>query len=48
MEKRIRWYQRFTDASWRVDETYVKVAGEWAYLYRALGGYPFDKPTASD
>jgi transposase, IS6 family len=21
MEKRIRWYQRYTDASWRVDET---------------------------
>jgi IS6 family transposase len=36
MEKRIRWYQRYTDASWRVDETYVKVAGKWAYLYRAL------------
>lgn len=36
MEKRIRWYQRYTDASWRVDETYVKVAGKWAYLYRAI------------
>jgi transposase, IS6 family len=36
MEKRVRWYQRYTDASWRVDETYVKVAGEWAYLYRAI------------
>lgn len=36
MEKRIRWYQRYTDASWRVDETYVKVGGEWAYLYRAI------------
>lgn len=22
--------------SWRVDETYVKVKGKWAYLYRAL------------
>ena len=22
--------------SWRVDETYVKVKGEWTYLYRAL------------
>jgi transposase-like protein len=22
--------------SWRVDETYVKVAGNWAYLYRAV------------
>jgi hypothetical protein len=36
MEKRIRWYQLYTDASWRVDETYVKVAGQWAYLYRAI------------
>jgi transposase-like protein len=36
MEKRIRWYQRYTDASWRVDETYVKVAGRWGYLYRAI------------
>jgi putative transposase len=32
----VRWYQRYTDASWRVDETYVKVAGQWAYLYRAI------------
>src|SRR5262249_55086409 len=23
-------------ASWRVDETYVKVRGEWVYLYRAV------------
>jgi transposase-like protein len=23
-------------SSWRVDETYVKVAGEWKYLYRAV------------
>jgi DDE domain len=36
MEKRIRWYQRYTDASWRVDETNVKVACQWAYLYRAI------------
>jgi transposase, IS6 family len=36
MEKRIRWYQRCTGASWRVNETYVKVAGQWAYLYRAI------------
>ena len=36
MEKRMRWYQRYTDASWRVDETYVKVGDQWAYLYRAV------------
>ena len=23
--------------SWRVDETYVKVSGQWKYLYRAVG-----------
>ena len=22
--------------SWRMDETYVKVAGQWKYLYRAV------------
>ncbi len=36
MEKRVRWYQRYANASWRVDETYVKVAGQWAYFYRAI------------
>jgi len=36
MEKRVRWYQRYTDASWRVDETYVKVAGQLAYHYHAI------------
>jgi len=36
MEKRIRWYQRYTSPSWRVDETHIKFVGEWAYLYRAL------------
>ena len=24
------------DKSWRMDETYIKVAGEWKYLYRAV------------
>ena len=24
------------DRSWRMDETYIKVKGEWAYLYRAV------------
>ena len=37
MEKRLRWQWRHPQsASWRVDETYVKVRGRWAYLYRAL------------
>ena len=24
------------DRSWRMDETYIKVKGEWTYLYRAV------------
>ena len=27
---------RHTNRSWRVDETYVKVSGNWAYLYRSV------------
>ncbi len=26
-------------ASWRMDETYIKVKGEWKYLYRAVDKY---------
>jgi transposase-like protein len=26
----------FVGISWRLDETYVKVRGEWMYLYRAV------------
>ena len=37
MEKRLRWqWRRPQSTSWRIDETYVKVRGQWAYLYRAL------------
>jgi transposase-like protein len=33
-----RWnrFARPAGASWRVDETYVKIHGDWAYLYRAV------------
>lgn len=34
--QRRRRERRHPDRSWRVDETYVKVAGSWAYLYRAV------------
>src|SRR5260370_1979317 len=27
---------RHPNRSWRVDETYVRVAGTWTYLYRAV------------
>ncbi len=25
-----------TASSWRMDETYIKVKGQWTYLYRAM------------
>jgi len=34
--RRIRRELRLPNRSWRVDETYVKIAGRWAYLYRAV------------
>ena len=37
LDKRLRWYFKADwTSSWRVDETYVKVGGKWAYLYRAI------------
>jgi len=38
MEKRLRWYWRqpYGFGSWHLAETYVKVNGRWAYLYRAV------------
>jgi transposase-like protein len=35
-EKRWRRYEKPVALSWRMDETYIKVAGEWTYLYRAV------------
>ena len=38
IEKRLRWYWRNPSrfCPWHIDETYVKVYGRWAYLYRAV------------
>ena len=36
LNQRIRRELRHPNRSWRVDETYVRVAGNWAYLYRAV------------
>lgn len=35
-EKEYRRRQRPVGRSWRLDETYVKIKGKWAYLYRAV------------
>jgi transposase, IS6 family len=44
IDKRIRRFLSPTNDSWRVDETYIKVKGEWKYLYRAVdsAGNPLD------
>jgi len=36
LNERIRSEMRHPNRSWRVDETYVRVAGKWTYLYRAI------------
>jgi transposase, IS6 family len=36
MDRRIRPHLHMTNGSWRVDETYIRVKGEWVYLYRAV------------
>jgi transposase-like protein len=35
-ERRWNRFARSAGLSWRVDETYVKIRGEWVYLYRAV------------
>jgi putative transposase len=36
VDKQFRHRQRPVGRSWRMDETYVKIKGKWAYLYRAV------------
>src|SRR4028119_888541 len=36
LDKRCRTHLRPTNDSWRADETYIEVKGEWKYLYRAV------------
>ncbi|NQY38402.1 MAG: IS6 family transposase [Alteromonadaceae bacterium] len=39
LEAAFRQRKRAVSSSWRMDETYVKVKGEWQYLYRAVDKY---------
>lgn len=41
LDKRCRPHLLKTNDSWRVDETYIKVKGEWKYLYRAVDSLGF-------
>lgn len=36
LNQRLGRERRHPNRSWRVDETYVRVAGNWLYLYRAV------------
>ncbi|MBJ8055549.1 IS6 family transposase [Bacillus cereus] len=36
LEEKVRHHLKSTNDSWRVDETYIKVKGQWMYLYRAV------------
>ena len=36
LEKVFRKHKRPVGSSWRMDETYIKVKGDWKYLYRAV------------
>ncbi len=36
LDERVRRHLKTTNDSWRVDETYIKVKGQWMYLYRAV------------
>jgi putative transposase len=35
-DKRWSRFSAQTGTSWRVDETYVRIRGQWAYLYRPV------------
>ena len=36
MEKAFRLGKRPVGKSWRLDEAYIRLKGEWRYLYRAV------------
>ena len=36
IEKKFRKHKHVVGTSWRMDETYIKIKGQWKYLYRAV------------
>ncbi len=38
LERRVRRHLRPCRGPWHVDETYIRVTGQWRYLYRAVDG----------
>lgn len=36
LDKAFRRYKRNVGRRWRMDETYIKIKGQWKYLYRAV------------
>ena len=36
LKKRVEWYNRRYCHTWYLDETYIKIKGQWKYLYRAI------------
>lgn len=36
IEKAFRKHKKRTGNRWRLDETYIKIKGEWKYLYRGV------------
>jgi hypothetical protein len=45
LEKRARRHLRPCRGPWQVDETFVRVDGQWRYLYRAVDGTGQSSPT---
>src|SRR6478736_4350786 len=44
IERRLRFFRKPHCGSIRIDETYIKIRGQWRYLYRAIDrhGTPVD------
>jgi len=36
---RLRGKLKYTTTTWHMDETYVRVAGRWVYLFRAVDSH---------